>query len=523
MVKTNGAIQFVPLLRIVLMLIIGILVGDALQNTVPSVAYFVLLVGLLVLFFIVRKHPLLSGNIIFLAAFAFGAWLFSLKKNDLQRCPTDVPLVYTAVVYDVPTVQGKVLKCNLLVIDTENTSQCEPFKIRASILRDTLTHRWKTLVPGKCIRAQSVLRNDFTFYTHSHFSFQRWMAAHQIKATTFIYCDDWQQAVASERQWAALSVWQQLQLRLLNYRQKLISQTWSGKLNKDKEALLASVTLGEKSKLSQRQRDAYNLAGVSHVLALSGLHLGIIYTLLSLFFSYLIGLFVPREWTHLCAQSIVIPAVWGYVFLVGMPSSAVRAAVMISVYAVVSLLNREKMSVNVLALAAVIMLVYNPMLLWDVGFQLSFVSVLSIFVFYRPIYYFAGINRWGRIPAFLWGLIAVSVAAQIGVFPLVIYYFERFSFYFILSNVIIVPIMTLLLYTALVSLAFWFIPELTRLCLALMDMLLSVMNATVSFFSGGVDHLQINGVQVCLIYLLIGCLYMLTRYVYFLYSPIRYN
>ena len=83
--------------------------------------------------------------------------------------------------------------------------------------------------------------------------------------------------------------------------------------------------------------------------------------------------------------------------------------------------------------------------------------------------------------------------------------------------------MTLLLYTALVSLAFWFMPELTRLCLALMDMLLSVMNATVSFFSGGVDHLQINGVQVCLIYLLIGCLYMLTRYVYFLYSPIRYN
>ena len=82
MIKTNGAIQFVPLLRIVLMLIIGILVGDALQNTVPSVAYFVLLVGLLVLFFIVRKHPLLSGNIIFLATFAFGAWLFSLKKND---------------------------------------------------------------------------------------------------------------------------------------------------------------------------------------------------------------------------------------------------------------------------------------------------------------------------------------------------------------------------------------------------------------------------------------------------------
>lgn len=138
------------------------------------------------------------------------------------------------------------------------------------------------------------------------------------------------------------------------------------------------MALGDKSSLSDKLEEDYSVSGASHVLALSGLHLGIIYAILSL-------LLARRRWQSV-SQALILIAVWTYVFIVGMSASVVRSAIMLTVYSFVSLLNRNKMSLNTLSVAAVVILAGNPLFLYDVGFQMSFAAVLFIILFYRPVF-----------------------------------------------------------------------------------------------------------------------------------------
>ncbi len=154
------------------------------------------------------------------------------------------------------------------------------------------------------------------------------------------------------------------------------------------------------------------------MLALSGLHLGIIYAILTL----LMG--GGRRWRWL-AQGIILTAIWTYVVLVGMPASVIRSATMLNICSVCLVLQRQQASVNTLAFAAIVMLLANPLNLWDVGFQMSFMAVLAIMVYYRSIYYLLPLRH--RLARWAWGMASVSIAAQLGTAPLVMYYFGRFS------------------------------------------------------------------------------------------------
>lgn len=135
------------------------------------------------------------------------------------------------------------------------------------------------------------------------------------------------------------------------------------------------MTLGERVSMSDDMTDDYSASGALHILSLSGMHLGIIYAMLLL-------LFFKRR-SSVIVQVIIVTAVWTYVFIAGLPVSAVRSAVMLSVCSFVNLLNRDKISLNVLAVAAFSVLVVNPLNLYDVGFQMSFMSVMFIIVFIR--------------------------------------------------------------------------------------------------------------------------------------------
>ena len=161
-------------------------------------------------------------------------------------------------------------------------------------------------------------------------------------------------------------------------------------------------------------------------------------------------LVVGRRWQMITQVAIII-SIWAFVFLTGMSTSVVRSAVMLTIYALLAIGHRHKMSVNTLAFTAIIMLLVSPQALFDVGFQMSFMAVFSILLFvplfYRP--FSAEYLMTHRIVKWAWGMIAVSVAAQIGVAPLIAYYFGRFSCYFLLTNFIVIPAATLILYLSL--------------------------------------------------------------------------
>ena len=189
----------------------------------------------------------------------------------------------------------------------------------------------------------------------------------------------------------------------------------------DAYAVVAAMTLGDKSALSQELREVYSVTGASHVLALSGLHLGIIYMLLTL----LLG--GSRFFTFSPFHFFTLSAIWSFVFLVGMPVSVVRSATMLTVYALLSLGHRDKMSVNTLAFTALLVLIVSPLSLFDIGFQMSYLSVFAILLMV-PLserLFPVGYLMTHRVIRWLWGMVAVSCAAQIGVAPLVAYYFGR--------------------------------------------------------------------------------------------------
>lgn len=290
----------------------------------------------------------------------------------------------------------------------------------------------------------------------------------------------------------------------LRQRTKLLERLKEEGVEGDAYAVVAAMALGDKSALTKELRNVYSVTGASHVLALSGLHLGIIYTLISF-------LIVGRRWQTV-SQLFCILSIWAFVFLVGMSVSVVRSAIMLTVYALLSLGHRDKMSVNTLAFAAMVMLLVNPRSLFDIGFQMSFVAVLSILL-WLPV--FMGVfserflmeHRWVK---WCWGMVAVSVAAQTGVAPLIAYYFGRFSSYFLLTNFIVIPAATLILYLSLVVLL---IPRLAYLLIYIVTQLNAVLAYITTIPGASIDGLHPTLLQVSMVYVIILAVYLLLTYI----------
>lgn len=286
----------------------------------------------------------------------------------------------------------------------------------------------------------------------------------------------------------------------LERRAKLLDRLSESGVDGSAYAVVAAMALGDKSQLTRELRDAYAISGASHILALSGLHLGIIYTLLSLLLS-------RRRW-QMVSQIVIIVSIWLFVFLVGLSASVVRSAVMVSIYALLSLGHRYKLSVNTLAFAAIVMLLFNPMALFDVGFQLSFMAVLTILLFYplleslwsQPFLLDHRLFRW------LWTMLSVSCAAQIGVAPLIAYYFGRISCYFLLANLVVVPAAALILY---LSLAVLLIPSLAYLLIYIVDTLNQLLVSIAALPGASIEGLHPTPLQVWMMYVIIFAVYLL--------------
>ena len=286
----------------------------------------------------------------------------------------------------------------------------------------------------------------------------------------------------------------------LNQRGMLLDRLADSGVGGDAYAVVAAMALGDKSALTHEIRDTYSVSGASHVLALSGLHLGIIYGLLWLLLPH-------RRWPAV-SQTITLIAIWLYVLLVGMPVSVVRSAVMLTVYGLLSIGHRNKMSVNALAFTAIVMLMCNPEWLFDIGFQLSFMAVLAILLFvplFEDVFSakYLQEHRWIRR---IWGLVAVSVSAQIGVAPLIAYYFGRLSTYFLLTNFIVLPAAYLILGFSLIVLLF---PSLAYILLYIVDTLNAVLLRITAIPGSSIDGFHPNVLQVVLTYVIIFCTYLL--------------
>lgn len=200
-------------------------------------------------------------------------------------------------------------------------------------------------------------------------------------------------------------------------------------------AVLSALTLGEKRDLSQGVRDLYSAVGASHVLALSGLHLGILYMLITMLLPVRGGSRLPI----IMRELLVLLLLWGFAAMAGLTASVVRAVILFTLISVARCLQREGSVMNALGFAAIVMLVVCPRWLFDVSFQLSFAAVWAILLLEYPLRRLMRVEKHGRAYAYVAGVVAVSLSAQLGTLPFVWYYFGTFPLCFLITNFIVMP------------------------------------------------------------------------------------
>ena len=247
---------------------------------------------------------------------------------------------------------------------------------------------------------------------------------------------------------------------------RLYKRLQSAGLEGDELATVGALTLGYKEDLEPELKRHFRASGAAHVLAVSGLHTGILYGILYILLT-LGGRFKPKYENHIgrCIISLVIIGVmWFYAWLTGMTPSVVRAVVMITIFEAGRMLYRQAFSLNTIAAAAILILLVRPTDLWSVSFQLSFAATAAIVIIARKAESFLHRKNlkytwYGRITSWVLGTIIISFAAQIGTLPLTMHYFGQISNYFLLTNLIVLPLATFLVPCGLISIALggsWF-------------------------------------------------------------------
>ena len=484
-VAANRFFLSAPLFLPALTLIAGIIVGD--HQAVPPF-YWAFLLAALATALCVGRWPLLQSAAILLCMAALGAVRSSTvrQQHDAVAWP-DKAVCYEAVVVSEVTEKPKTMAADVMIAGSGK-------KLKCYIKKDDRSRR---LTIGDRLRVTSRIGRNST-WQRGTFDYRRYLEVHGFAGQTFVRADNWQLLAPS---WHGIGTWQQLKLRFLTFRHGLLQHYRQAGIEREEYAVVAAMTLGDKSVMTRELRDVYAVSGASHVLALSGLHLGMIYMLLSL-------LTVGRR-RRVLSQLIIILSIWAFALLVGLPLSVVRSAVMISVYALVSLTGRGHMSVNALSLAALIILLVSPDSLFDVGFQLSFASMLAILLL-LPLFECLINAEWlfGRpLLKRLWGLTTVSVAAQVGTAPLVAYYFGRFSTWFLLTNIVVVPAVTLILCLALASLL---LPVVSTALVSIVGWL----NVFLSFVANrlpcaSIEGLHPSALQTAMVYVIIISVYLI--------------
>lgn len=267
-----------------------------------------------------------------------------------------------------------------------------------------------------------------------------------------------------------------LRQKALLFRERMLGKYAEWGIGDEQMPVFSALTLGYKGDLDKETREAYSVAGIAHVLALSGMHIGMLWLLLD-------GLlkFMMRKRLGWLKWLIVVVTLWSFAFVVGLEASVVRAVVMCMLMELGRLAGSRPLSMNTLAIAAFFMLLYHPFYLFDVSFQLSFVAVASILVLY-PLF-FKSLPIKNRMVRWSWGMLSISAAAQLGTAPLVMYYFSSFSVYFLLANWVASILVPLIIYGSVLMAVLFPFPVVQAWVVTSLNALVSALNGMAGWTS----------------------------------------
>jgi len=266
-------------------------------------------------------------------------------------------------------------------------------------------------------------------------------------------------------------------------------------LDEESLSISSALLLGQKSGLAKETRKKYAQVGASHLLALSGMHLGIIYGILYMLFIRRIRF---SEWKWFWLPPILL-TIWGYAFIAGMPISLVRASIMFTLATIATFAQNDTSPLHILALSALTILLFKPNALFGISFQLSFLAVFFIIVLYQPL------REIIRLRNVITDTLMLSVVAQLGTAPLSIYYFHTLPLTGAIVSVILIPLTTIIIYLGLLTLLIpieciaWLLTIVIKTQDWIVEALASIPYTTIT-------ELYPTWWQVLLVYLLLLCI-----------------
>ena len=494
-------LQQSPFLRLLFPLAAGIACGGLFPCECPqwSAGAGLLLLGVLIVCHW-RHYGLAFGIAAHLLLFGGGFWLTCRQWQQTAFDFPGQPAIYKIRIQEKPEEKARSILCRSIVLETQAGDSLVPGNTPHPLFllyfpKDSVTAKLKR---GDELLVHTRLEPPTNNGNPDEFDYARYLRRKGGSGTAYVANGHWKTVGHHPGR--------TLRQRALDYREKIVATYRQLGFTGDELAVLSALTVGDKEELSDDIIETYSVSGASHVLALSGLHIGFLYALFWFLFRPL-----WHRWQRLKPMFllVIVLFLWGFAFLTGLSPSVVRSVIMFSLLALSNLQPEKPLTLNTLAATAFLMLLYNPFWLFDVGFQLSFTAVAAILLIQPGLYALLTVKN--RLLRYLWGIATVSVAAQIGTAPLVLLYFSRFSTHFLLTNLWVIPMVSLIMYAAVILLVLTPLPALQQLWSTVVERMVSLQNNTLRAIEAlpgsSIDNVWVDVWEVALFYLALLLLY----------------
>lgn len=501
----------IPVVVLLLPFLLGIIAGlnwFARADIVWLIFVFTLLSAVFLLLnfnysrFRLYKTRWLGGVLITIILFVFG-WLLVINNNELNRKDhfSKISSQYLLVkINKEPVLKNGLLRFTADVKDgIDGTNKTPTSGTLLIAIKDTAARRLyygdELIIPAK----YNAIEPPFI---PAEFNYKKYLANQNIFYQAYLY----------PKQFVLVksNTGNPLKAYSLRLRQRLVEKLKQNIRDTNAVAVASTMILGYKADLSSDVLQAYSKTGTVYVLSVSGANVAIVYALLAFILSFL------NRYKHgkVIKAFVIVLLIWYYAMLTGFSPAVCRAAVMISMVITGKTFSRYINTLNILAISAFVLLLYDPFFVNDVGFQISYLAVSGLIIF-QPIVYklFKFKNKWADK---LWTLCSVSIAAQVITFPISAFYFHQFPVYFLVSNLFVIIPSAIIMYSGVIYLLLPQIPFLSKSIAYILEKTILLMNKGLAFIEhtpyAAISRMWITVPEYLLLYVIIISLFCFGYY-----------
>jgi len=469
-VKARNKTKAPLVLKLLLPLVLGVVVAFHTDVVIASTVIYSFLGAMLILglpvFSKQFQFRFLFGGIAMVFFFLLGIYLVRIQTNELHaqyffKADRSKESIYQAKILDEPVEKKNSIKCFANAVAVDGRPTVGKVLVYIEKTTEALSIRY-----GDIICLSSNFQPIVPSGNPKEFDYSRHLKIQGVRHQVYVRSDKWQKVGHDANPFYT---------GILRIRQFLDDRLSKSGLAPSELMVAKALILGEKENLDRDTLKAYSSAGAMHVLAVSGLHVGIVMLLVS-FLLKPIKLLPKGQFLFLFA---VLTAIWFYALVTGMSSSVLRASVMFSFVLIGKEIERENSVYQSILVSAFLLILVEPMVIFQVGFQLSYLAVFGIVYLQPKIYNLLYIKNY--LGDKIWQISSVSIAAQFATFPLGLYYFHQFPNFFMLANLIVIPLAFAILLVGLLYLILAWVPFLNEVIFFVLDLLISFLNKGVKW------------------------------------------